>query len=373
MIDIAEIISSENKIEEFLEYYADNIDLPVILYGAGAGAYWYIAFAHQRDIPIHCVVDKSVSSKRKMFIEKTVVYNISDIFKKYEEAIVIISAPKYRKEIEKNIRQCKPLYHIYSFDPTLEVLQGVSSKDRRRFFKNNISKIENLWNKLADDFSKETLEYVIKGSVTGDCDCYSDIASDSQYFPDIIKKEMFNNFKRGGVFIDIGAYTGDTIYEFLEVVKDNFTRYYAFEPDKSNYDVLCDNFRENDRIVKIRKGVGSQNTYVYFRNEKNSYGSHIVDNLSDANAEIEVVRLDDILEEEIGFIKMDIEGMELEALRGATETIRAYKPILAISVYHKMEDIIEIPQYIMNLNLGYKLYLRHYWDCNGTDTILFAL
>ena len=70
---------------------------------------------------------------------------------------------------------------------------------------------------------------------------------------------------------------------------------------------------------------------------------------------------------------MDIEGMELEALMGAENLIKKYKPKLAISVYHKTEDIIVIPEYILNLELGYHLYLRHYWNCNGTDTVLFAV
>lgn len=83
--------------------------------------------------------------------------------------------------------------------------------------------------------------------------------------------------------------------------------------------------------------------------------------------------MDDIIKGKVTYIKMDIEGMEMDALKGGSEIIRRYKPKLAISVYHKMEDIIEIPYYINSLELGYELYLRHYWDCNGTDTILFAI
>ena len=88
---------------------------------------------------------------------------------------------------------------------------------------------------------------------------------------------------------------------------------------------------------------------------------------------MEIVRLDDIVGEEVTYIKMDIEGMELDALKGAEALITKYKPKLAISIYHKMEDIVEIPNHIRNMNLGYRFYLRHYWNCNGTDTILFAL
>ncbi len=70
---------------------------------------------------------------------------------------------------------------------------------------------------------------------------------------------------------------------------------------------------------------------------------------------------------------MDIEGAEVSALRGAQKTIEKNIPIMAISIYHRIDDYWMIPQYINNLNLGYELYVRHYWKCTGTDTVLFAI
>ena len=69
---------------------------------------------------------------------------------------------------------------------------------------------------------------------------------------------------------------------------------------------------------------------------------------------------------------MDIEGTEMEALKGAEYIIKKYKPKLAISIYHKPEDIVEIPKYILNINPDYKLYLRHYSD-NAGETVLYAI
>lgn len=74
----------------------------------------------------------------------------------------------------------------------------------------------------------------------------------------------------------------------------------------------------------------------------------------------------------MSFIKMDIEGADLEALKGCQNTIRRYHPKLAISVYHKPEDIIEIPCYIKELVPEYRLYLRHYGN-GDTETVLYAL
>ena len=78
-------------------------------------------------------------------------------------------------------------------------------------------------------------------------------------------------------------------------------------------------------------------------------------------------------EERVTFIKMDIEGAELESLKGAGRIIiREQKPKLAICVYHKKEDIFDIPEYILSLNPKYKLYLRHY-TLGEWDTVLYAI
>ena len=69
---------------------------------------------------------------------------------------------------------------------------------------------------------------------------------------------------------------------------------------------------------------------------------------------------------------MDIEGAELEALKGATNTIQTFRPKLAISVYHRTRDFWEIPQWIDSLNLGYQFHLRHF-TIHAGETVLFAI
>ena len=99
-------------------------------------------------------------------------------------------------------------------------------------------------------------------------------------------------------------------------------------------------------------------------------GMSSIDN--DGQIHIETVRLDDILRgKQISFIKMDIEGSELEALQGAEEIIRNQKPKLAICVYHKKEDIISIPSLLLKYNSNYKFKLRHY-STSPSETVLYA-
>lgn len=88
---------------------------------------------------------------------------------------------------------------------------------------------------------------------------------------------------------------------------------------------------------------------------------------------IDARKLDDVLQgKKVTFIKMDIEGAELAALRGAEKIIREQRPRLAICVYHKPEDIWEIPSLILSCNPDYRLYLRHY-SITETETVLYAI
>ncbi len=88
---------------------------------------------------------------------------------------------------------------------------------------------------------------------------------------------------------------------------------------------------------------------------------------------VPMITLDEVLGEEgATFIKMDIEGGEKEALAGAKQLIKKYRPKLAISIYHKPEDILEVPEIILSYHPGYQLYMRHY-SLAAFDTVLYAV
>lgn len=89
--------------------------------------------------------------------------------------------------------------------------------------------------------------------------------------------------------------------------------------------------------------------------------------------EVPVCALDDICKDEnITFIKMDVEGSEYKALLGSKSIISSCRPKLAISIYHKPEDIWELPELILDMNKNYTFYLRHY-SLAGEDTVLYVI
>jgi hypothetical protein len=91
------------------------------------------------------------------------------------------------------------------------------------------------------------------------------------------------------------------------------------------------------------------------------------------NCQVDITAIDDYVKAHSvvpSFINMDIEGWELEALLGASDTIKQYKPKLAISIYHKAQDYVEIPELVLSLRPDYKVYVRHYTDIYA-DTIAY--
>jgi hypothetical protein len=93
----------------------------------------------------------------------------------------------------------------------------------------------------------------------------------------------------------------------------------------------------------------------------------------DGEMVIDCIALDtEMVDKKISFIKMDIEGSELAALQGAMNIIKNQRPVLAISVYHKFFDIIEIPRFLSSLGIDCEYYLRHY-TLNASETVFYAV
>lgn len=182
----------------------------------------------------------------------------------------------------------------------------------------------------------------------------------------------------GEIVIDAGGCYGDTALYFAYKAGAN-GQVFSFEFMPDNIRVFNRNLELNPDLAKCIQIVpnplwssSGQKLYV----EGVGPGAHITPNPKAEDAkQVETLMIDDLVHREglahVDFIKMDIEGAELEALKGAEETIRCYRPKLAISVYHRLPDFWEIPQWIEGLELGYRFHLRHF-TIHAEETVLFA-
>lgn len=213
---------------------------------------------------------------------------------------------------------------------------------------------------------EEIRNTLLESGVSNDCIFYFDFHQERQYFG-----PSFMFPQQDEVYIDGGCYDGLTILEFLEFAGHG--KIYGFEPDPDCY-INTLKFLEKsniDNVQLIQKGLYDYTGSLRFdRTWVKAAGSRIDEKGRDT---IETTRIDDVVHEKVTFIKMDVEGSELKALHGAKNSIKKHMPRLAICIYHKPEDIVEIPEYILSLHNGYRFYIRHHVPWLNNETVLYAV
>lgn len=225
-----------------------------------------------------------------------------------------------------------------------------------------------LYKNLNDYRSKKLLYAILNNWYNYDFnslkECYENQYKD--YF-DLDVVECNNN----EVLVDLGAYNGDSILDYLGLYGNNYKKIYAYEITDSTFKELTNNLSKYNNIILRNKAVSNENTTMYIK-ENESKDANSISN--DGNNLIEVVTLDSDIKDDITMIKMDIEGYEYKALEGAREHIIKNKPKLLISVYHNHYDIYRIPKLINEYNSNYKFYLRYHGNnLFPTEVTLIAI
>ena len=172
------------------------------------------------------------------------------------------------------------------------------------------------------------------------------------------------------IFFDVGAFDGKDSVSFINWCNDEYDKIYAFEPSEI-FKLLQNNLNNIRNAVSLNFAIGENSGQAKFNiNFNYPAASHIDDK---GNKTVDVKTIDSLIQKDIPtFIKMDIEGAELEAIKGAQKVIKYHKPVLAISAYHKDTDLIELPLFINKLVPEYNLYLRHYTN-SLYDLVLYAI
>jgi len=225
----------------------------------------------------------------------------------------------------------------------------------------------------GDEVSLCTLKGALACRVTGETKDAPACLPDRYFAYDLIPPRAFSHF------IDCGAFDGDTVREWLDSKALTFPpeqlRYHAFEPDPDNYSLLEKCVGEipaavRRRIVLHGCAVGDTSGSVGLipgGDGTGVYKDH------ESGPVTPIARLDDVLaDEEVGTIKMDVEGFEPLALEGARGILARQRPALLISVYHRPEHLWKIPLWIHDLGLGYRIFLRHH-STTSSETVCYAV
>lgn len=175
----------------------------------------------------------------------------------------------------------------------------------------------------------------------------------------------------GEIVVDAGAFDGTTEAQFFDWGGEKIKKIYAFEMDPANGKQCLEFYRENhlDKVVFINKGTGAKEQTIYL--DDNSTGGR---GSTKGNGTIaaKITTIDsEVGDDKVSFIKMDVEGAELESLKGAKKTIKRNRPRLAICIYHKDFDSYELVRYIHKLVPEYRFRVRHYTSVFW-ETVLYA-
>ncbi|MDD2714788.1 MAG: FkbM family methyltransferase [Candidatus Wallbacteria bacterium] len=233
-------------------------------------------------------------------------------------------------------------------------------------------------NFFTDGKSVETYNAILTAMLTSSLDSCLSVMEKDMYFA---LPEFSGNFDE--IFVDAGAFVGDTVERFFWENLGTFRHLYAFEPGSRQFQAMEQRISRlksewaigEDYITAVRAGLADQNGRRMFSFVDDSPLRHglTAEDLDKHNSDsIEVYALDSFLKgKPVTFIKADVEGMEMELLKGAQATISRFKPKLAICVYHYPSDLIEVAEFVRSLVPEYKFSLRLHAPIFG-DFVLYC-
>lgn len=205
--------------------------------------------------------------------------------------------------------------------------------------------------KLEDERSRKEFEEVLNFRINREIEFMKDFRFRlaEQYFEDFISLQPGSNF------VDAGGFDGFTSATFAEKYP-GYGKIFYFEPSPESFELSKNALNKVRSVVYFQNGLWNKTEQLRFNSDMGNSSR-----ISDSGEEIiNAVSLDDAIKEKVDFIKIDIEGSEQQALAGASETIKKFKPVIAVCVYHRQRDMVEIPAYLLKLNPSYKIYFRHY-------------
>lgn len=361
------MIKKYNYINVKRDYYELN-GKDVIIWGISESALELYISLNMRDVLVKGFTDSFVTERGKEFAGLP-VYTFDEL-EKMQDIVIYISTINYKfqrqilemtNKLSDAVVLCEgTVWGAGEYD--ISKLENMERKDKKE--------VEFVLYTLQDEKSKHIFNNLLKYRVTNDSQLIEEICEKEhkQYFPDedILKKD--NN----EIFIDAGAYNGATSYEFTKWIKNSYDKIYMMEPDPFMAKICRAyvSMKKMRNVYIMNCATYSCSTEVDFYNDYGTGSSSIV--TDNSTSKVNTISIDEMLNgEKATYIKMDIEGAEMEALKGCERTIEVYKPKLAISIYHKEDDLWKIPYMLMKRYPFYKFYIRHYTDIT-TETVLYA-
>lgn len=339
--------------------YLKTCNLPVFIYGMGDGALKIMA--HMKNFGISVAgFFASDEFVRGHYFEQHKVHTLSEIEKNIDEFVIVLAFAAGYKSLYDKINSISEKHILLA--PDVPVAGG--GIFTYEYCIEHEKELQMVYSMLYDDASKKAFQDVINFKISGKISYLNSCTTD--------RKEVFQNIlllSQNEVYVDLGAYNGDTVAEFLSLTDNSYKAIYAVEPDRKNFKKLLKSIDGKENITAINSAIYNYDTMISFAVKAGRQSA-----ISSSGTEIPAKSVDSILNNSpCTFIKMDVEGAEEKAILGAQYTIKTFSPKLSVSLYHRNEDIFKIPLMLHEMNHGYKFYLRHHMYIPAWETNLYCI
>ena len=372
-------INEENTLWEYLK----TAGQPVVLYGTGDGADKVLARLAETGVPVSGIFASDEFVRGQQFHGFT-VRTYSELLALREKVIVLIAFASELPDVLERFYKLASVHETYA--PHVPVFSGEETVTAA-WIKKYERELQTVYERLADAVSRETfasvLNYKLSGRLSYLQACTTNRADDL--------KTLFS-FGGEETYLDLGAYNGDTVQEFLQLTRGRYKKIVALEPDKKNFKKLTDFVRQNElkHITCLQAGVwndcgsleltgngGRQSTF--WEADRSGFATQPLSQTCSMKKKIKkqqvtVVSVDAVLgNDRADYMKFDVEGVEKEALEGAAGHLvpdgNGTLPKLLVAAYHHDEDLFALPMLLWKLQPEYKIYLRKHpyvpaWEIN---------
>ncbi|WP_124101141.1 FkbM family methyltransferase [Ruminococcus sp. Marseille-P6503] len=332
--------------------------LPVFIYGMGDGCVKLL-----KEFKTHAIkcggIFASDDFARGNEFAGFKVKRLSDVESGYSDFCVAAAFGTSLPEVMGSIRNISKK-HTLVFPDTPVIGEEVFTKEG---FLERFADAEKFSRLLADDISRAVFENVLSFKITGSIDYLDRIFTlPDEAYTDILR------LSENEIYADLGAYTGDTVKEFLSFA-GGFRKIYIFEPNGKNFRKCVKNLMYLDNVSFYNCPAWKKDLPLYFDKGEGRQAQ-----ISDKGVSVYARSLDSVLAGgECTYIKYDVEGAETEAIEGSSETIKNYSPKICTALYHRAYDMLDIPLLIHRIDPDYKLYIRQYPYYPAWETNLFAV
>ena len=344
----------------------------VVIMGTGHLGRTLAARLNQFPVIIECFCDNNPAIQGTVFMGRPVL-SVSEAVKTYSGRAAFLVGIYHSAAAQDQLKGlgCEVILTAATlcrhFGPPLTPLASIDLPTAIYTDRGEVERCAEIW---ADEKSRSEYANVLHWFMaTGQETLGNHDPASETYFP----KDLWTENEHEH-FVDCGAFDGDSVIMFLKKNNFKFNRVTAYEPDPRNLDAFEANMEiipeeHRAKIMVINAAVGAKSSTLHF-SVSGTAGSSVDD---EGDLEINCIALDDQhCDFPPTFLKMDIEGYELEALSGGRAMIAKYAPILAITTYHKVEHLWQIPLLIHSFRPDYKFYLRRYAeDC--WETVCYAV